>query len=163
MKYQKILEIVIKTYAIYLLVNLPFSIAGTLSTFTIDNSQFVLNVPLYKTISICIPFIHIFIACLLLLKADRLSKYITGRVDQDIFGEDENQQSSRLYFWITLMGLYFMVTSFASLVMELIRIPMYSGSSYLWSVVISHSFILVVGYFFTFKSKKCNLKIFYCF
>ena len=49
------IEIAIRVYALYLLVQIPFALRGIVSAFSMDQSKFVLNPTLYKIYALVVP------------------------------------------------------------------------------------------------------------
>jgi len=149
-----IIEIAIRIYALYLLVQIPMSVWGIGSVFLMDYSQLVKDPLLYKAWAIVSPFLYFLISMFLLLKAENISKFIVGRHEIKTESDERFPPYSELSFWITLLGIYFLVTSISSIIAELIRTPIYVRDNYMWSIIIPKSIMIVAAYYMTFKSQK---------
>jgi hypothetical protein len=127
---------------------------GIVSVFSIDTSKLVTNPELYRTWAIVNPFLYILVSFILLIKAPFISKAIAGKQEEDTRVHDSSMQQSNLSFWITLLGLYFLVTYVSSMIQELIRIPIMVADHYMWSIVVADGIAIGVALFMTFRSKR---------
>ena len=91
---------------------------------------------------------------ILLIKASFISKAIVGKREEGARDYENSLQQSNLSFWITLLGLYFLVTYVSSMIEELIRIPIMAADHYTWSIVVAKGIVIGIGVFMTFRSKR---------
>jgi hypothetical protein len=154
MSKRSIIEIGIRIYALYLITQVPMALWAILSVFSIDTSKFVINPELYRIWAIANPFLYLLIALILLIKAPFISKAIIGKQEEDTRSHESSLQQSNLSFWITLLGLYFLVTYVSSMIAELIRIPIMAADHYMWSIVVANGIVIGVAFFMTFRSKR---------
>lgn len=154
MNKKNIVEIVIRIYALYLLVMIPMSIWGIISVFSMDNSQFIKNPALYKFSSIVYPFLYFIISMFLLSKAENIAQFIVGRGESKTKSTEKTLPYTQLSFWITLLGLYFFITSISTLISELIRMSSFLDDSFIWSIIISKGIVIIIACYMTFSSQK---------
>ena len=154
MNKRSIIEIAIRIYALYLIIQVPMLVWGIVSVFSMDTSKFVTNPELYRIWSVVNPFFYLLISLILLVKAPFISKAIVRKQEEDTRGYENNLQQSSLSFWITLLGLYFLVTYVSSMIEELIRIPIMAGGHYMWSIIVAKGIVIGVAVFMTFRSKR---------
>jgi hypothetical protein len=154
MKKRSIIEIAIRIYALYLITQIPMALWGIVSVFSMDTSKFVTNPELYRIWAIANPFLFLLISLILLMKAPFISKAIVGKQVEDTGGHESSLQQLNLSFWITLLGLYFLVTYVSSMIAELIRIPIMAADHYMWSIIVANGMVICVAVFMTFRSKK---------
>ena len=154
MNKRSIIEIAIRIYALYLIIQVPMLLWGIVSVFSMDTPKFIINPELYRIWAIVNPFLYLLISLILLVKAPFISKAIVGKQEEDIKGYENSLQQSNLSFWITLVGLYFLVTYVSSMIEELIRIPIMTGNHYMWSIVVAKGIVIGVAGFMTFRSKR---------
>lgn len=150
-----IIEMVSRLYGLYLLVQLPLAFAGLMAVFSLDQAEFIKYPLLYKTWAVINPILYIVIASILISKAEYLSNLVVGKAYvRSEETPDTTQTHTKLSFWITLLGLYFLITSFSSIVRDIIRHPIYSGSSFAWSLLLSQGLILLASLCMIFRSKQ---------
>jgi hypothetical protein len=154
MNKRSIIEIAIRIYALYLIIQVPLLLWGIVSVFSTDISNFVTNPELYRIWAIILPFLYLLISLILLLKAPFISKAMVGKQEDDTRGYGNSLQQSNLSFWITLLGLYFLVTYVSSMIEELIRIPIMAVGHYMWSIIVAKGIVVGVAVFMTFRSKR---------
>ncbi len=154
MNKRSIIEIAIRIYALYLITQVPMMLWGIVSVFSVDTSKFFTDPRLYRIWAIVNPFLYLLISWVLLIKAPWISKAIVGRQEEDAGDYESGLQKSNLSFWITLLGLYFLVTYVSSMIGELITIPIRVRDHYMWSIVIAKGIVIGVGVFMTFRSKR---------
>ncbi len=154
MNKRSIMEIVIRIYALYLLIQVPMLLWGVVSVFSMDTSKFFTNPQLYRIWAMVSPILYLLISLILLIKAAFISKAIVGRQEEDAADYESGLQKSNHSFWITLLGLYFLVTYVSSMIEELIRIPITVGGHYMWSIIVAKGIVIGVGVFMTFRSKR---------
>ena len=154
MNKRSIIEIAIRIYALYLIIQVPMLLWGIVSVFSMDTSKFLTNPELYRIWAIVNPFLYLLISLILLVKAPLISKAIVGKQEEDTKGYENSLQQSNLSFWITLVGLYFLVTYVSSIIEELIRIPITVGGHYVWSIIVAKGIVVAVAVFMAFRSKR---------
>ena len=155
MNLKNILSIIIRLYGLFLLLQVPIATMSAISVFAVENSQFVKNPTLYKFANIAYPFLFLFISYVLIKKADSIANYLVLNTNSNIINSDKSvSEQYNLYFWITLLGIYFFVTSITDIIREIIRSPIMAGDWYTWSIVIAKGIVLLASYFFIFKSKQ---------
>jgi hypothetical protein len=154
MNKRSIIEIVIRIYALYLIIQVPMLLWGIVSVFSMDTSKFFTNPELYRIWGIVNPFVYLLISLILLVKAPFISKAIVGKQEEDTRGYENPLQQSNLSFWITLLGLYFLVTYVSSMIEDLIRIPITVGDHYIWSIIVAKGIVIGGSVFMTFRSKR---------
>ena len=154
MSKRSIIEIAIRIYALYLIIQVPLLLWGVVSVFSTDISKFVTSPELYRIWAIVNPFLYLLISLTLLVKASFISKALVGKQEEDTKGYENNLQQSNLPFWITLLGLYFLVTYISSMIEELTRIPITFGGYYVWSIIVAKGIVIGVAVFMTFRSKR---------
>ena len=155
MEKKRIIEIVARIYGLYLLVQLPITLAALIAVFSLDQAEFIKYPILYKSWAVISPIIYLIIASILISKAEYISNIVTGksgaRSERKL---DINQAHTELSFWITLLGLYFLITSFSSLVRDLIRHPLNSGDNFAWSLLVSQGLIFLASLYMVFRGKQ---------
>ena len=155
MEKKKIIEIVSRVYGLYLLVQLPLALTGLIAVFSLEQAEFVKYPVLYRSWAVISPILYLIIASILISKADYISNLVVGK--SDVRSEnipDTRHAHTKLSFWITLLGLYFLITSFSSMVRDLIRHPLYSGDSFAWSLLLSQGLIFLASIYMVFRSKQ---------
>ena len=158
MSKRSIVEIAIRIYALYLFTQVPMGLWGIISIFSMDISKFVTNPELYRIWAIVNPFLYLLISLILLIKAPFISKAIIGKQEEDSRDHESSLQQANLSFWITLLGLYFLVTYVSSMIAELIRIPIMAADHYMWSIVVANGIVVGIAVFMTFsKQKGCRI------
>ena len=151
---EKIIEIAARIYGLYLLAKIPLALWGLISVFAMNQDQFVKNPLLYKTWATINPVLYLIIAIFLILKAEYISKLIVGKSKGIENSSDPGQTYMQLSFWITLLGLYFVIESSASLIRNIIMHPSSWGSRYDWSIIISYGIQFILSLYMVFRSKK---------
>ncbi|MCP4632014.1 MAG: hypothetical protein GY855_03735 [candidate division Zixibacteria bacterium] len=150
-----LIETAIRIYALYILVEIPMALWGLVTVFAVDQTQFIINPLLYQTWAIVCPFLYLIVSLLLLFKAESIARAIAGKNDEENNSLRENiSKDSNLAIWITLLGIYLLVTHFSSAIGELIRSPITSIDHYTWSVLVSKGIVIAASFFMTFHSKK---------
>jgi hypothetical protein len=145
MNKRSIIEIAIRIYALYLITQVPMVLWGIVPVFAMDTSNFVTNPGLYRIWAIVNPFLYLFISLILLIKAPFISNVIVGKQEEDTRGHESSLQQSHLSFWITLLGLYFLITYVFSMIAELVKIPIMAGDHYMWSIVVANGIVIGVA------------------
>jgi hypothetical protein len=151
---RKFIEIASRIYGLYLLIQIPLALSALLSVFSIDHGQFVKNPFLYKSFAVMHPVIYLAIAICLIFKAEYISKIIAGKSTNDDNEAKPNQSHMSLSFWITLLGLYFLIDSSSSFIRDIIRHPPRWGDSYPWSIIISHGMIFCTSIYMILRSNR---------
>ena len=154
MNKRSIIEIAIRIYALYLIIQVPMLVWGIVSVFSMDTSKFVTNPELYRIWVIVNPFLYLLISLILLIKAPLISEVIVGKQQEDPRGHESSLQQSNLSFWITLLGVYFLVTYVSSMIEEMVRIPIMAGGHYMWSIIVAKGIVIGVAVVMTFRSKR---------
>lgn len=155
MNKRKVVEIAARIYGLYLLTQLPMVLAGILPAFSLDNEKFVKHPSVYQAWALIAPLLYLLIAYILISKSISISKVIAGKEYNSITKQkDEILPHSQLSFWVTLLGLYFIVTSASQIVKNIISYPIYAGDSFTLGLFASQGLILFAGLYMTFRSKK---------
>ena len=155
MNKKNIFEIGLRLFGLYLLFQIPFAFLGIGMAFAQDTSQFITNVPLYKIVVIMTPVIYLIFSFLFLFKAPALTTFFVRSTELD-----DNQSIhcpssyKHLPFWIIIIGLFYSISSFSSIIGELIKLPISSPKWYWWGSILSHALALVLAFIFIFRSNK---------
>lgn len=164
MQYRQLLEICIRGYGLYLLIQVPFTLLGITSVFTMDTSQFVKNPTLYNMSAIAAPIIHLALSFLLIRYAEILAKMATYNFkttpstdDEEVF---QSGYKSKLSFCIIIIGLYFFAKSSTQIFSKLISLPITSLNIFWWDVLAMYGFVFVLSLIFVFKSNQITEFIF---
>ena len=146
MSKKKAIEIAVRIYALYLLVQIPMALLGILPVFSLDNSKFIVNPALYRTWAIFNPFLYLLISLVLLAKAQLISRAIVGKEQEnDTTLHETSPRHYQLSFWMTLLGLYLLVTYVSSIIRELMRTPIMASDHYMWSIVVPEGMVIVAA------------------
>ena len=151
---EKIVEIAARIYGLYLLVKIPIALWGIISVFAMNQDQFVKNPFLYKTWAIINPVLYLIIAIFLIFKADYISKLIVGKSKSIENDSGPGKTYMQMSFWITLLGLYFVIESSASFIRNIIMHPPSWGNRYDWSIIISYGLQLFLSLYMVFRSEN---------
>ena len=128
---------------------------GILSAFGLDNDQFVKYPALYQAWAIIAPLLYLLMAYILISKAEYISTLVVKKDDNSrINNPNYYPLHSQLSFWITLLGLYFIITSASQVAKNVISYPLHLGDSFIMSLFASQGLILFAGLYMTFRSKK---------
>lgn len=162
---QNIIEIVVKAFGLYCLIQVIRSVPGVLSAITLDQSEFVTNRILYASLMALYPLLHLTLADIFLKKSDIILKMFgSGKSDSSVsISElDEGQAIyAKLSFWITIMGLYYFISSASVMVSWLVTFAIKQGEGmYLVNdSFLPQAFIFVLSIIFIFRSENVAIYI----
>ncbi|MCD4759430.1 hypothetical protein K8R33_00910 [archaeon] len=156
---KKAIEIASRVYGLYLLIQIPFALAGLISVFAIKQDEFLKNPLLYKIWAFIHPVFYLIVAILLISKAEKISNFIAGKSKENSKAGEGLSNFSQLSFWLILLGVYFFITSTSSLIRDFFRFPISSGDSFIWSILLSHGFNIIVGILLITKTEWIESKI----
>ncbi|MFO7870569.1 MAG: hypothetical protein R6V03_03955 [Kiritimatiellia bacterium] len=150
-------DLVIKAFGIWLMAMFVRTIPMTVIQFTVDTSEFIANRPAYLALNVTHSLLYFLVASLFLLKGHTIASLLVRTNPQEANAGAEEPAYARLWFWITIIGLYHFLSSASALFGQLLRLTFdYSeyttislSSRDLWPSVFMLSFSLV----FIFKSK----------
>ena len=157
---QNILEIVVKAFGLYCLIQVIRSAPGVLIAITLDQSEFVANRGPYASLMALYPLLHLILAYIFLKKSDIVLK-IFGSAKSDpsvsIAELDEERPIyAKLSFWITIIGLYYFVSSTSVMVSWLVKFAIKQGDGmYLvHDSFLPQALIFALSIIFIFRSEN---------
>lgn len=157
---QNILEIVVKTFGLYCLIQIIRSAPGVLSAITLDQSEFVTNQAFYASLMALYPLLHLILAYIFLKKSNIVLKMFgSGKSDSSLSTAELNEEQpiyAKLSFWITIIGLYYFVSS-ASIVVSRIgtlAIKLGEGMYLAHDPLLPQAFIFILSLLFIFRSEN---------
>lgn len=150
------LDLVVKTFGVWLMALFIRSIPITFIQFTLNPSQNIAHKSAYMVLSFMHWFLYFLVSWFLLFKSEAIASFLVKTESQAADVEGKQPASANLWFWITIIGLYYVLSSASKLFGQLIRLTFnYSGNTfslsnrYLWANVI----MLILALAFIFKSK----------
>ena len=110
-----VLEIVIKSFGLYCLIQFIRSAPAVASAITLDQPGFVSNRALYASLMCLYPLLHLILSYIFLRKSQVIMKLFGSfNSESKIPTTDSNEPQTiyaKLSFWITIIGLYYFVSS----------------------------------------------------
>ena len=152
---KNVFEIGLRLFGLYLLFQVPFAFLGVGMAFAQDTTQFITNVTLYKLVVILTPVTYFIFSFVFLFKAPALTTFFVKNTELD-----DNQSThcpsvyKHLPFWVIIIGLFYSISSFSSIIDELIKLPISSPKWYFWGSILSHTVALLLAFIFIFRSNK---------
>jgi len=153
------MDIVIRAFGIYFLVAFIRTIPMTGIQFFVDTSEFIANRGVYLIFNVLHSLIPLVFACLFLFKSQAITTLLVKEVAPQADATRSQPAYAQLWFWITIIGLYYFVSSASALVGQLLRrtleftkYPMAFTGRGFWSNVVT----LVISLNFIFGSKAID-------
>ena len=145
---QNALEIVVKAFGLYCLIQIIRSVPGVLSAITLDQSEFVTNKAFYALLMALYPLLHLILAYIFLGKSDSSVSIAELNEDQPIY--------AKLSFWITIIGLYYFVSSASVVVSQLgaFAIKLGEGMHLLHDPLLPQALIFILSIIFIFRGEN---------
>ncbi len=151
MKKRDLLEIGIKLLAIYNLIRFLASIP-VLGALLTQNSEHIINRPLHIIISCGLCLMYLIITLVLLSKATPIAKSLSGDAVSEECSPKNLSMDRHLSLGITLIGIYYFVSSASTLVSQIMLKNMDFSGSHWWIRTTSQLLILILSLIFIFKS-----------
>ncbi len=157
---QNVLEIVLKTFGLYCLMQFIRSTPAVASAIALDQPGFVSNRALYASLMCLYPLLHLFLAYIFLKKSQLVMK-LFGSIDaKSIHPSNDSNQLQPIYaklsFWITIIGLYYFISSASVVVSRLgtIAINLGEGMYLAHDPLLPQAFIFILSIIFIFRSQR---------
>ena len=150
-KKSNLFEIGVRLLGIYFLAQVPFSLISIGMAFSQNLSEYITNITLYRSTLSATPILLIIIGWLLVFRASKIASIVIGKQNEP---EETPKQYSQLPLWIIIIGLFYMVSSSAKMIQEIVRLPISSPDWFWWSQIVSNALIFIFSLGFIFKSKK---------
>jgi uncharacterized membrane protein required for colicin V production len=150
------LEIAVKIFALYCVVAFFASIPNAAMAFAADTGNLVTNRALFLFLSCLHPVLYLVLAIVFLSKGQAIAAALASG-DSVSAAREEHEKFppyTQLYFWITVIGLYYLVSASTSLASDLVRVTFAIRNTFWWMGVVSNAMTLAVALIFTLKSKK---------
>ena len=151
---RKAVEIGIRIYGIYLLVQIPLSLWGIVFSFGANLEQFARNPRLYIIWSVVAPFLYLGIAIILILKAESISKIVTRETSEPSKDQQVELSHYQLSFWITLLGINLLVTYVSKMLGNIMRTPLTIPDFFTASIVLPQGIVIGISLYMIFRSKN---------
>lgn len=154
MSKQDIFELAVKLFGIYCFILFLQFLMAIGAAFSMETSEFVSNVTLYR-ISFCtMPFFYLIVSLLLVFKGRAIAHMLAGGKTEIVHVKEEAVPTyGRLSFWIILIGVFYFVSSASKIVSDAIAFPITHTGIFWWSRFLSQVLILVLSLVFIFGSK----------
>ena len=154
MSKQDIFELAVKLFGIYCFILFLQFLMTIGAAFSMETSEFVSNVTLYR-ISFCtMPLIYLIVSLLLVFKGRAIAHMLAGGKTEILHVKEEAVPTyGRLSFWIILIGVFYFVSSASKIVSDAIAFPITHTGIFWWSRFLSQALILVLSLVFIFGSK----------
>ena len=157
---QNTLEIVVKAFGLYCLIQIIRSVPGVLSAITLDQSEFVTNKAFYALLMALYPLLHLILAYIFLKKSNIVLKmFDSGKSDSSVSIAELNEEQpiyAKLSFWITIIGLYYFVSSASVVVSQLgaFAIKLGEGMHLLHDPLLPQALIFILSIVFIFRGEN---------
>jgi hypothetical protein len=157
---QNFLEIIVKTFGLYCLIQVIRSAPAVVSAVTLDQPDFVTSKALYASLMALYPLLHLILAYIFLRKSNIVMKLFgSGKSESLISTADPNEVQpvyAKLSFWITILGLYYFVSSVSVVVSRLgtFAIKLGEGMHLVHDPLLPQTFIFILSIIFIFRGEK---------
>ena len=157
---QNFLEIVVKSFGLYCLIQFIRSAPAVASAFTLGESGFVTSKALYASLMAIYPLLHLILVYIFLRKSNIVMKLLgSAKFDSSISMADLNEVQPRpawLSFWITIIGLYYFVSSVSVVVsrMGTLAIKLGEGWHSVHDPLLPQAFIFILSIIFIFRGEN---------
>ena len=159
---QNVIEIVTKAFGLYCLVQFIRSTPAVASAIALDQPGFVSNRALYASLMCLYPLLHLVLAYIFLKKSQMVIKLFGSNNAESLLPlNDSNQLQpiySKLSFWITIIGLYYFISSVSVVVSRLgtgtIAINLGEGIYLAHDPLLPQAFIFILSIIFIFRSER---------
>jgi hypothetical protein len=157
---QNVLEIVIKAFGLYCLVQFIRSTPAVASAIALDQPGFVSNRALYASLMCLYPLLHLVLAYIFLKKSQMVIKLFGSNNAESLLPLNDSNQLQPIYskpsFWITIIGLYYFISSVSVVVSRLgtIAINLGEGMYLAHDPLLPQAFIFILSIIFIFRSER---------
>ena len=157
---QNVLEIVIKAFGLYCLVQFIRSTPAVASAIALDQPGFVSNRALYASLMCLYPLLHLVLAYIFLKKSQMVIKLFGSNNAESLLSLNDSNQLQPIYyrlsFWITIIGLYYFISSVSVVVSRLgtIAINLGEGMYLAHDPLLPKAFIFILSIIFIFRSER---------
>ena len=154
------LEIVIKVFGLYCLIQFIRSTPAVASAIALDQTGFVSNRALYASLMCLYPLLHLVLSYIFLRKSQMVMKLFESNNSESILPSNDSNQLQPIYtklsFWITIIGLYYFVSSVSVVVSRLgtIAINLGEGMYLAHDPLLPQAFIFILSIIFIFRSER---------
>ena len=160
MNRQNLLEIVIKAFGLYCLIQFIRSAPAVAGAVVLDQSEIITSRALYAALMAIYPLLHLILTYIFLRKSSIVMKLIgSGKSDPSISTTEPNEVQpiyAKLSFWITIIGLNYFVSSVSVVVSQLgtFAIKLGEGMHLVHDPLLPQAFIFILSIIFIFRGEN---------
>lgn len=160
MKKRSVLEIIVVCFGLYcLVVSIQYLPVIGVMFAAGEMSEYITSMLLYRFFQLLVPVVSLAVSFVFLTKTQAIVSFLESRTLTTSESVNSPSASGRMSFWITLLGLYYLVSSASRLLSIIPRFFLdYSGAPFLvefigpefWSELIT----LIISVFLIRKSRR---------
>ena len=160
MRKRDVLEIIIKIFGLFCIVQFIRSMPATFGAILIAQPEFITNKPLYVISMSSYPIVFLLLSIIFIFKSSLISKYLLTESTPMSIREDQNEAEkpvySKLSFWIIIIGFFYLVSSTAAVLSGLptIFIKMKTGWFLTHDPFLTQALTFIISLFCVFRSEK---------
>ncbi len=160
MQKRDVFEIITKLFGLYCIVQFIRSMPATFGAIVIDHPEFITNKPLYVIAMSLYPIVFLFLSIIFIFKSERITKlffpksFTTG--DSEHHLAEEKLAYEKLSFWIVIIGIYYFVSSSATVLAGLptIFVKLETGWFLTHDPFLPQALTFIMSLFCVFRSEK---------
>lgn len=160
MQKRDVFEIITKIFGLYCIVQFIRSMPATFGAIVIDHPEFITNKPLYVISMSLYPIVFLLLAIIFILKSDQITKLFFPKSSISSESEhhlaDEKPAHEKLSFWIVIIGIFYLVSSVATVLAGLptIFVKLETGWFFTHDPFLPQTLIFLIALCCIFKSEK---------
>jgi hypothetical protein len=160
MRKHDVFEIITKVFGLYCIVQFIRSAPAVFAAIAVNQPEFVTNVALYIVTISLYPLVFLVLSVIFIFKSDLITQFLCPELGSKVAFDDhietERPAYGKLPFWITIIGIYYLISSTASVLSGLptIFIKMKEGWILTHDPFIPQTLILIMSLACIFKSEK---------
>ena len=152
--------IIVKTFALYCIVQFIRSTPAVIGAIVIDQPDFTTNKPLYIFLMSLYPIAFMILAFIFIRNSESIVNFFYAKtdagVDSKVELKSEKPSYENLSFWIILIGIYYFISATASVLSGLPSLPtkVKEGWFFTHDPFLPQALILIMSIFCILKSDK---------
>ena len=155
-----VLEIVSKSFGLYCIVQTIKYIPAVIGAIVINQPEFITNKTLYIVSTLMYPIVFLLLSIVFILKTEWIVKILFSTSSLENIRQSKTNSDKpnyeKLSFWITLIGVYYLLSSIAIVLYSLptIFIKLKEGWFFTHDPFLPKTIILILSLICIFKSER---------